>query len=172
MSMSRRRIGRRAGGFTLAEVLVAVMVFLIGIVGIISLFAAAAVLHKGARDKTLSALAIQEVITQIRLDLESGAQRDENGNLKDVSEGRVPGYDRYRYEAEFFETGMPDQSMVLARIVLTWREKGRVRGEEFDYVFRPGPAFSRTVAQFNESRSVIGGVERAAGPDAADSDEQ
>ena len=49
MRDSRKK--NRMRGFTLMEVIMAVFIFLTGIVGVISLFAAATVLHHSARDK-------------------------------------------------------------------------------------------------------------------------
>ena len=94
---------RKEEGFTLMEVVTAIFIFLVGIVGVISLFATAAVLHKGARDKTMAALAIQQVLTEIDLKLKSGEFRDEKGDLKPVVDGRVYGYERYRYQVKFKE---------------------------------------------------------------------
>ena len=127
------------GGFTLMEVVTAVFIFLVGIVGVISLFAAAGMLHKSAHSKTMVSLAVHQVITEIDLKLKTGGLREENGELKPVYEGAVPGQDRFTFRVVFEEEDLPGQSMILARVQLTWREKGKERGEAFDYVFRPGP---------------------------------
>jgi hypothetical protein len=147
--------GRRSpsSGFTLLEVVSAVFVFLMGVVGVISLFAAGTVLHKGAQDKTLSALVIEEVIAQIDAQLKAGSHRDGEGSLKPRIQGVVPGYLRYGYEAELREDGLPGRSIVKARVRITWRDKGVLHGEAFDYIFRPGPGFQATVTSLiNESK--------------------
>ncbi len=150
------------GGFTLMEVVTAVFIFLIGIVGVISLFAAAGMLHRGARDKTQVALAVEQVIAEIELKLESGTLNDHNGALKKEVEGDVLGYDRFRYRIHFDEE-IPGRSMISAHLLLVWKEKGKERGEAFDVVFRRGPEFGSTVFKFRQEvkesklRKVSGG---------------
>lgn len=135
-----------ARGFTLLEVVTAVFVFLLGVVGVISLFAAATVLHKSARDKTLSSLMIEQVVSEIDAGLKTGAFRTLDGNLMPKAQGSLSGDERYGYEVEFREEDLPGRSMVVARIRVTWRDKGLLQGEEFDYLFRPGPGFRSSVS--------------------------
>ena len=112
------------GGFTLMEVVTAVFIFLLGIVGVIALFAAAGMLHRSARDKTHVALAVEQVIAEIELKLESGMLDDHNGALKKEVEGDVLGYDRFRYRI-YFDGEIPGRSMIPARLLLVWKEKGK-----------------------------------------------
>jgi hypothetical protein len=176
MDRNRDKAGRRflapgrEKGFTLTEVVTAIFIFMVGIVGVISLFAAAAVLSKGARDKALSALVIQEVISRIDLDLKRGGYRDANGALTAIEDGTIPGHERYKYRAEFVEDGLSSQSMVVAQIHLTWMEKGKERGESFDYVFRPGPEISDTIELFNSDRYDPGKPNPQSGNDDPESD--
>ena len=125
-------------GFTLVEIAGAVVIFLTGIVGVISLFAAATMFHKGAIDKTNTVLAIQQVVSELKLRLETGDLRLGSGEIAPKAEGLIFGQDRYRYRAELQELGVPGQSMVQARIHVTWKDRGKERSESFDYVFRPG----------------------------------
>ncbi|MFH1998866.1 MAG: prepilin-type N-terminal cleavage/methylation domain-containing protein, partial [Planctomycetota bacterium] len=94
-----RRVASRRSGFTLLEVVAAVFIFLMGVVGVISLFASATVFHKDACDKTLCALLIEQVVDEIDGNLKSGALRDPNGRLRPVKDGTIRGYDRYGYDA-------------------------------------------------------------------------
>ena len=135
------------------EVTAAVFIFLVGVLGVISLFAAAALLQKSARDKTMVALAVQEVIVEIDYKLKTGSLWDAKGDLISEVEGPLPGRDRYRYRAQLTETVLFEQPVILAHIVLTWRAKGKEQGEAFDYVFQSGPAFSSIVASFREGTS-------------------
>jgi type II secretory pathway component PulJ len=135
----------RLQGFTLLEVISAVFVFLMGVVGVISLFAAGTALHKGAQDKTLSALVIEQVISQIDTRLSRGDFRGPEGNLQPKVQGFIAGHERYGYEAELREEGSPGRSMVVARVRITWQDKGVMHGEAFDYLFRPGPSFQASV---------------------------
>jgi Tfp pilus assembly protein PilE len=163
MVFSRFRVGKE--GFTLIEVVSAVFIFLLGIVGVLSLFASATMLHKGARDKTMAALVIQEVLTDIEGKLQSGELSKGDGTLFPLVEEEVLGHERYRYEARFEPIGEAEGGMVLAHIALTWKEKGKVRGETFEYIFRSGPAFHASVASF------MAEAESAEKPDGEDSEE-
>lgn len=147
-------------GFTLMEVVTAVFIFLLGIVGVISLFAAAAVFHKGASDKTRVSLALQQVISEIDLHLRRGGSRDGNDELMPVSEGRIPGFKDLGYEAYFEETGLPGDSMVLSRIAITWMERGKVKRETFDYVFRPGAVFSESIDRMEAEQKLARDAEK------------
>jgi len=139
---------RNQSGFTLIEVGTAVLVFAVGIIGVISLFASAGVLHKGAHNRTVVALAVQQVLAEIDHKIKTGVLRDKQGDLAPVAEGAILGHERFLYQAELSEDGLSGRSMIFARIKLTWREKGKIRGEEFEYIFRPGPGFSESVAGF------------------------
>jgi hypothetical protein len=125
-------------GFTLVEIAGAVLIFLTGIVGVISLFAAATMFHKGASDKTNTVLAIQQVVSKLELRLAAGDLRLGSGELSPQAEGVIYGQDRYRYRAELEELGVPGQSMVQATIHVTWKDRGKERSESFHYIFRPG----------------------------------
>jgi Tfp pilus assembly protein PilV len=148
--------GLKPRGFTLLEVVTAVFVFLVGIVGVLSLFASATMLHKGARDKTMAALVIQEILSDIDLRLKSGELRGPQGKLLPVMEEEVRGFERYRYKADFIEEADTGGGLVFARIELTWREKGQVRGESFVHFFRPGPEIGASVAAFRREAETSG----------------
>lgn len=132
-------------GFTLLEVVTAVFVFLVGVVGVISLFAAATAFHKGARDKTLSALVIGEVLCEIQDRLARGDFQDQTGLLKSKVEGAIRGSERYGYQVEFVERDVHDNSLIQAKIRVTWQDKGVLHGEAFDYLFRSGQDYNDTV---------------------------
>jgi len=152
-----RPLRTKENGFTLMEVITAVFVFLVGIVGVISLFAAAAVFHKGARDKTIVSLAVQQVISDIELDLKLNPLRDSKGDLKRMEDRPVQGFDQFVYDVEFKEHGISGPSLVTAHVKLAWMEKGKKRGEDFDYVFRPGPRVGAVVDEFlkDKNRSSV-----------------
>ena len=155
-----RRGDNWAGGFTLMEVVTAVFIFLLGIVGVISLFTAAAVFHKGASDRTRVSLALQQVICEIDDRLKRGAYRDAGGELTSCREVGIPGYERMGYEAEFEETGRTGESMVIARVSVTWLERGKTKRETFDHVFRPGPALYDAIADFKADQRRESGAAR------------
>lgn len=146
------RLKNASSGFTLMEVVTAVFIFLLGIVGVISLFAAAAVFHKGASDKTRVSLALRHVISEVDERLKAGGDRNAADELMPVREENIPGFENMGYEAEFEETGRAGESMVIARISLTWLERGRMKRETFDHVFRPGLSVSDTILSFKSDQ--------------------
>lgn len=147
--MSRREgvPGGRAPGFTLLEVVTAVFIFLLGIVGVISLFTAGTMLHRGARNKARVALAVPWVIQRIEQRLDEAAR--DGAGLPDMLEEVVPGFAPFRYRAVLGRTGTDGEGgAILAEVRILWKEKGRERGEEFDWIFRPGPSEVETVSAF------------------------
>jgi len=159
------RAREKIGAFTLTEVMCAIFVFLVGIVGVISLFAAAGVFHKIARDRAMTSLVVQEVVSGIDQRLSEGGLRDDNGELEQVVQEPVPGFERYSYDVVFNEEGATGRSLITARIAVTWREKGKLKEEKFDYVFRSGPGLSRIVGEFKEKKNNSGGGTGALPPD-------
>lgn len=135
------RTGQRRG-FTLLEVVTAVFVFLVGVVGAISLYAAASSFHEGARDKTLTALLIDQVVAEIEERLHAGEFEDAGGALQTRIEGAISGSTRYGYRATFTSLERQGLPLIQARVEVTWKDKGAVRGQAFDYLFRPGPEWS------------------------------
>lgn len=154
-SEGRGRIGcRPCRGFTLLEVVAAIFIFLMGVVGVISLFASATVFHKDACDRTFCALLIENVVPDIERKLSAGILREPNGKLKPIRDGFIEGHDRYGYEAEFEEHGAPGHSMIRATIFITWKDKGKTRSERFDHVFRSGPAHDDSVKALREGADI------------------
>ncbi len=58
--------GIRRGGFSLIEVLVAMMIFTVGATSIIALFAAASASHKRSVDRTRAAMLAEEIVAQVQ----------------------------------------------------------------------------------------------------------
>ena len=136
-----RRMGMRAvravSGFTLLEVVTAVFIFLLGIVGVISLFTAGTMLHRGARNKARVALAVPWVMQRIEEKIDAAAR--EGKAVPEELDEAIPGFEPFRYRAEL--AGLQEEGgAVQARVRILWKEKGRERGVEFDWIFRPGPS--------------------------------
>lgn len=135
-------------GFTLLEVITAIFIFFCGIVGVLSLFTTALVLHKTSQDRTVSTMAVERIIADVGAMIDAGTLRSaETGRLKPLSGIPLPGHPDYTYAVDFVEDeeGEATESMVLARIRISWRRRGKEMGESFDYVFRPGGGLGKEV---------------------------
>lgn len=81
--------GRR--GFTLIEVMVALGVLVIGVTGILAIFAAAASTHRRALEETTAAIIAGSVIAEQR----AAFVRNKFGEPVAIKEEPVPGYELY-----------------------------------------------------------------------------
>ncbi len=127
------------GGFTLLEVITAIFIFFCGIVGILSLFTTALVLHKTSHDRTVSTIALERVVSDIGCLIEDGAIQDsETGEYLPLKRTPLPGYPGYFYSADFQVDEGLENGLVQAHIHITWMSRGREMGEYFPYFFRPG----------------------------------
>jgi len=131
--------GARQEGFTLLEVITAIFIFFCGIVGILSLFTTALVLHKTSHDRTVSTMALERVVSEIGALIEDGALSDaDTGEYKPLAKTPLPGYPGYFYSADFEVDDTMDNGLVQAHIRISWMSRGREMGEYFPYFFRPG----------------------------------
>jgi len=128
--------GRSEAGFTLLEVITAIFIFFCGIVGILSLFTTALMLHKTSLDRTVSALALEQVVAEVSSLLDNGVIKQETaGGYASLAPRPLEGYNGYFYSAEFEEG---DGGYLLAHIRITWKARGVEMGQTFDTVFRSG----------------------------------
>ena len=135
------------------EVIAAVFVFLLGIVGILSLFAAAAVLNKSAKMRTDISLVNERVIAEIDQYLKEDPKRDGKGDLLPMDDRPVPNRPRFTYRAKFTEESGTGRRLVTAVMAINWKDKGKERAERFDHVFRPGPSMRSVVERFRDEPS-------------------
>ncbi len=82
---------RAARGFSLIEVLVAMGVLVVGIVGVLALFAAAADAHRRALEETTAAIIADSVIAEQR----AAFNRNRYGDPLLCEDMPVPGYELY-----------------------------------------------------------------------------
>jgi len=139
---ARRRFktGTFEEGFTLLEVITAIFIFFCGIVGILSLFTTALMLHKTSLDRTVSSLALEQIAAEVGSLLEDGAvKKSAADGIAPIKARPLDGYPGYFYSAEFEEgDDGSGGGLLTARIRITWKARGVERGETFEFVFRPG----------------------------------
>ncbi len=146
---------RSEAGFTLLEVITAIFIFFCGIVGILSLFTTALVLHKSSQDRTVTAMAMEQVVSVIGTLLDERATGgDERMSLPVLKEVPIEGRPGYSFSVEFEED--PETSagdgVILARIRICWRARGREMGESFEYTYRPGAGLRRDVLRLRSEK--------------------
>ncbi len=136
-------------GFTLMEVITAIFIFFCGIMGVLSLFTTAVALHKTAKDRTVTALVLEQVVGEIRSQVEDGLLlQDEDGRFEPVEGQPLAGHPGYTYSASFEETGDEEgEGAVLARISIGWKSRGRDVKENFVSVFRSREGMRHAILQ-------------------------
>jgi prepilin-type N-terminal cleavage/methylation domain-containing protein len=116
---------RGAGrGFTLLEVLIAVGILVMGMTGVLAVFATATRSHGRAVHSTESAIIATSLVSEAR------ARFRESGSLIPVVGGKYPGKDRYAYDIDYVYLDK-DADEALMRVTVRWAE----RGEGVHYTF-------------------------------------
>ena len=136
---------RRARGFTLLEMLVAMGVLTTGLASVLALFSFGAALLKTARERERGALAVEAV----RADLAENLWRlREDGTVEDpspVQDRPVPNQPGLRYSAVLRES--PDlPGEYGAEIEIVFRDKGRARREVYRTILLREVPFERRLA--------------------------
>lgn len=126
-------------GFTLLEIMAALIIFLAGVVGVLALFASALAMHRDATRQAVVAQAADEVRTEIDrilIDLAEGdADLESLPPLQAVPLASHPGY---FYSAQL--TPDPELGLdggILAQVHVFTRDVGKEKGETFTLFRRP-----------------------------------
>jgi prepilin-type N-terminal cleavage/methylation domain-containing protein len=134
-----RMTGPRTGGFTLTEVLVALLILSIGAASILALFAAAAATHRRAVERTSAALLAERVLAEARGSY--FVDRDPEEIVAEVK-ARLPGDPSgYDYDLSLWHPagdGWTEDELVV-RVAVKWSAGGGVREEVFRAVLLPRP---------------------------------
>lgn len=142
-------------GFTLMEVITAIFIFFCGIMGVLSLFTTAVALHKTAKDRTVTSLAMEQVKSEVGTLLENEmVPRDEDGRFDSLAGRAVAGHPGYTYSVSFEETDDEgEDGAVLARISIVWKSRGQDVKETFETVFRAGKGMRQAVLKLRSDPS-------------------
>lgn len=136
------RLGAAAagtGGFTLLEVMAALVILLAGVVGILGLFASGLAMHRNATRNTIVAQASEDVRIRVREFVEASVGSDRGATeLPPLQKVEIPGQPRYFYDASFVtdqERGLEGGVMATVRVYTI--DAGRERGQTFTLFTRP-----------------------------------
>jgi general secretion pathway protein I len=122
---------RRATGFTLLEVLVALAIIAFAVVGLLGLHARNIQMIARDQNLTRATLLARELISQIQFQVSTGGLQ----GLGD-SQGTFEGYPGYRWEREVISTGLDEMREVLVRVI--WDERSPHACELVYFVRDPG----------------------------------
>jgi len=133
---------RPAGGFTLLEMLVAMALLAVGLSSVLALFTFGAGLRRTSEERERAALAAEAIVADLRralFPLESDGSVGDPPPLVDQPVPNAPGL---AYSAVLREDpALP--GAILAEVEITWRERGRRRGERFETVLVREVPFDR-----------------------------
>ena len=126
---------RAQRGFTLIEVMAALVIFMTGIVGVLAMFTSGLALHRDAERRAVIAnssdgvrAAVEGWLAETILQGKNGAQVD----LPKIEGVPVPEYDGYFYSAELsVDPELGPAGGVLARVFVFAKDIGKLRGMEF-----------------------------------------
>jgi type II secretion system protein I len=122
-------------GFTLLEVMIAMLILSVGAASILSLFAAAASTHRRAVDRTRAALVAERVLGEARVLYAPGK---EPGEIVEELKKRLPAeIDGYLHETVLFHPEGWKADELVARVMVRWRQSGAERSETFHTVLLP-----------------------------------
>ena len=134
-------------GFTLLEVMAALSVFLIGIVGVLSLFTSGTRLHlqsermSGALEVVeRTILLVEEELPALQGDLEAGIE---------VQERAVPGVEGYRFGYSIRSTR--DETPYVVELQITWLDGGRTQAHRVTRILPAARTWAQEVRRVRRS---------------------
>ncbi|MCI0587199.1 MAG: type II secretion system GspH family protein [Planctomycetes bacterium] len=137
---------RRARGFTLLEMLIAMGILTTGLASVLALFSFGAAMGRTARERERGALAVEAVRADLAANLWT---LREDGTIEDpapVQDRPVPNHPGLKYSATLRENPeLPGEYGVDIEIV--FREKGRARREVYRTILVREVPFERRMAR-------------------------
>jgi len=114
----------RSDGFTLVELLVAVFIFSVGIVGVLALFVSAAHSSRIATEETEAAFAANCIVSELRSEVEAGRK------ITNVINARHPDFPKFRYSVEVVALDSSGREFYV-EITLTVKRRSKAYDEKF-----------------------------------------
>jgi prepilin-type N-terminal cleavage/methylation domain-containing protein len=150
MTPARRPPAARERGFTLIEVMAAITIFLVGIVGVIGLLSAGTRLHQESQNLVVTNDVADEVLFLARREVAQASARLQPGELPAPAPAvPVPSHPDFRYAWKV--TPAPDVHLFLLTVDVTWMESGHERTVSFERVL------SRLVSTDVAARKLLQG---------------
>ena len=129
----------RQDGFTLLEVMAALVILLAGVVGILGLFASGLAMHRNATQNATVAQASEDVRVRVKEYVEDAiAQNAQLLEIPPLEKVPIPGYPRYFYDATFVaDDELGPQAGVMTTLRVYTVDAGREKGQTFTLFARP-----------------------------------
>lgn len=127
---TRRRGGE--GGFTLIEVMAAIFIFLIGVVGVLGLLAAGTRLHQESQRLIVSNDVAEEVLLLAQRELSERTLAAGEALPESPPPHPVPSRPEMLFSWKVVPA--PDQGLYLLRVELGWIEQGKARTTSFERI--------------------------------------
>ncbi len=130
----------RSGGFTLTELIIAMGIFTFGAVAVLALFSAGMVAHRRALDRSISALAAQNLVDEYRHKFTRNLKPHEDSAWNMVLAEELDEYPGYRYQTtvepilDTRNTTTKLYDAYLLRIDIMWGPEDNPRYERFHTV--------------------------------------
>jgi len=115
---------RRNEGFTLVELLVAVFIFSVGIVGVLALFVGAAQSSRIAAEETEAALVAHSIVAELRSEVEAGRK------ITNVINVRHPDFPKFHYSVDAVALDKTGREFFV-EITITVKRRSRAYNEKF-----------------------------------------
>ncbi|HVC02430.1 MAG TPA: type II secretion system minor pseudopilin GspI [Steroidobacteraceae bacterium] len=108
----------RARGFTLVEVLVALLIVALGLAALMTTIGSAADTSGYLRDKTIADWIAMDRIVEVRLSLQSLAESADKGELRYANRD-------WHYDTRYYNTSIPSMRRIVVRV---WAGKSKAKG--------------------------------------------
>jgi prepilin-type N-terminal cleavage/methylation domain-containing protein len=139
--------GAPQGGFSLIEVLIAMLVLSVGAASLLSLFAAAAATHQRAVDRTNAALVAERILSELGAEYSLG--REPASILESLTAKLPEKIDGYGYDVVLFHPqgeGWSEHELFV-RVTVHWEFTGSRRAEKFHGVLLPKYSVGETAVR-------------------------
>lgn len=133
MNSAHRRAAR---GFTLIEILVALLIFVTGVSGVYALISTGLAMQRDGLQLSAANGRLDAVVRRLELELGEGRHVDPaSGILQDVSDGRLP--DGTLYRVQFLGSSNADGGLILARLAVATGPAALARAPALEVVLTP-----------------------------------
>ncbi len=110
---------RRSGGFTLLEILIALLILIVSLVSVFALFGAASASHRRAVASQNAAQLAYSVLAELE-------QVPNPGTLANMAGKTNPAFDGYTYDVTFSQVGVNE---IEAVVTIHWKKAGKDESE-------------------------------------------
>jgi prepilin-type N-terminal cleavage/methylation domain-containing protein len=149
MSATNATVHARQRGFTLLEVMAAIAVFLIGVVGVIGLLTSGTRLHQESQNLVITNDVAEEVLLLSQRAIAERVKHASDPLPEAPPPAPVPSRPELKYAWRL--TAAPDESLFLLAVDVSWLENGQPHKTTFERVL------PRLMSADVEARALLGG---------------